>query len=76
MKKHKHLCGVLAVVLLGFLNSCASMIYDPIGLKIYQEKPKNLSAPGYCDYKIEKYKFPDGKVADVYMFKSLKDQGT
>ena len=75
MKNYKGFCVLSSVLLLVFLASCVSLVLDSIGLKIVQEMPKDLSSPDYCDYKIEKYKFPDGKIADVYMFKSLMDQG-
>ncbi|MBR0495651.1 MAG: hypothetical protein IJJ71_05725 [Treponema sp.] len=66
---------VLAIMfLIATLGACVSMLYGDKGQKIYQDMPENLSDAEYCDYKVEKYKFPDGKVADVYVFEDIHDQ--
>ena len=72
--KYKFFCCFAITTLIATLVSCVSMLYGDKGQKINQDMPKNLSNSEYCDYKVEKYKFPDGKVADVYVFENIKDQ--
>ena len=75
MKKYyRVLYTLLNTVFIGFLISCASVLYGPVGQKIENDKPRDLSGAEYCDYKFEKFKFPDGKEADVYVFENLRDQ--
>ena len=74
MKNYKVFYGLAIMLLITTLGSCVSMIYGDKGQKIYQDMPENLSDAEYCDYKVEKYKFPDGKVADVYVFEDIHDQ--
>lgn len=73
-QKLQKICGSIIALFITSLVSCVSTLYGPIGQKINQNRPKDLSESEYCDYKVEKYKFPDGKVADVYVFENLKDQ--
>ena len=74
MKNYKVFYGLAIMLLIATLGSCVSMLYGDKGQKIYQDMPENLSDAEYCDYKVEKYKFPDGKVADVYVFEDIHDQ--
>ena len=55
-------------------KSIANKMYGPIGQKIFKDYPSDLSGADYCNYKFEKYEFPDGKVADVYVFEEIRDQ--
>lgn len=66
-------CFVIALPAV-LLSACVTSMFGKTGQKIYQDRPNNLSKSEYCDYKIEKFKFPDGKIADVYMFENLQDQ--
>ena len=67
-------CCISIVILAVSFVSCVSMLYGKVGQKIYEDMPRDLSNSEYCDYKIEKYKFPDGKIADAYLFNDLHDQ--
>lgn|GEM_PF-3390033 len=77
-KTYQVLCTAVVSLFALCGSSCISAIqkglYGDIGEKIYADMPNDLSNIEYCDYKIEKYKFPDGKVADVYIFDEIHDQ--
>lgn len=74
MKKNYILFFGLVIVPLIVLCSCASMLFGEIGQKIHKDMPKDFSDSAYCDYKIENFKLPDGKIADVYVFENIRDQ--
>lgn len=75
MKNITKTAGILLIVLLSvFSFSCVSMLFGEIGQKIHKDMPRDFSDSEYCDYKIEKFKFPDGKIADVYVFENIRDQ--
>lgn len=82
MKKlHYAVCSLLVAFSIATITSCASLLYTygPIGKKVLAanavDRPTDLSDSYYYDYKLEKYKFPDGKVADVYLFEDINDLG-
>lgn len=74
MKKLRYaLRGIVVALSVATATSCTSMVFGPVGQKTFADMPNDLSIPDYCDYKFEKYKFPDGKVADVYVFEEIHD---
>lgn len=74
MKKLRYaLRGIVVALSVATATSWTSMVFGPVGQKTFADMPNDLSIPDYCDYKFEKYKFPDGKVADVYVFEEIHD---
>lgn len=72
-KFYRALWCVAITLSLVLLSSCVSL-YPPVTQKMYDDRPENLSDSKYCGYKLEKYKLPDGKVADVYLFETMRTQ--
>ena len=77
MKREKraffNCCMLLSMVLTMFLlMSCTSLIFGKNSARMEDELPKDVSE--YCDHHLKNYRFPDGKVADVYVFDSVGDQ--
>lgn len=76
MKKNYTVFFGFAIAILTILTSCVSTLYGPMpnADKMKEKLPPDLSSAEYCDYKVEKCKLPDGKVADIYVFESIHDQ--
>ncbi len=70
---YRFLCCLVITLPFVVLTSCASL-FPPTAQRMYDDRPEYLSDSKYCSYKLEKYKFPDGKVADVYLFDTMKAQ--
>lgn len=75
MKKfHLVLCGMLSLIPPVFLSSCLTNSAIFGNTYAAMQDSRDTDASKYYDYKIKNFKFPDGKVADVYIFNTVKDQ--
>lgn len=61
------ICGLVSI----FSVSCATMWTTPNYTRATKELPADVST--YVDYKVRNYKFPDGRIADVYVFNHSAD---
>jgi len=72
MKKFYYfIFSVLTVITMMNFSSCLTMVYGPNTEAMFRDLPEDVS--DYCDHKIQNYRFPDGKIADVYVFNRVDD---
>lgn len=77
MKKIYYVLFALLIILPQILlTSCMSALESSlVGQKFTSMEADNATdASGYSDYTIKNFKFPDGKIADIYIFNNVKDQ--
>ena len=72
MKKLYHSsCALLILYSLAVLSSCTSMLFGKKSSSVEKDMPSDVSE--YCDYHLTQYRFPDGRIADVYVFDKVSD---
>ena len=72
MKKfYRSLYALLAASSIAVLSSCVSIMYGKKAAAMNKDLPSDVSE--YCDYHLKQCKFPDGKIADVYVFNDVSE---